>query len=307
MRQAVVTIGNFDGVHAAHRAILRRVVAIARGNDWTPTVLTFDPHPTRLVAPDRAPRLLSTPQERSAVMRKEGIERVMILPFTNEIASLSPEEFAKRILVDDLHASAVLVGENFRFGHKAAGDIKTLRMLGERYGFVTEAVAAVRRRGRVVSSSEVRRLVESGKVSLACRLLERPYTLEGEVVRGHGIGARQTVPTLNLRTAAEVLPARGVYITRTADLDSTRQWESITNVGFRPTFEGEELTIETFLLSPFEGHSPACIGVQFLRRVRDEKKFESPEALKTQILRDVDRARTYFRRLALWKSLRWYK
>lgn len=299
MMRSALTIGNFDGVHAGHREIMRRVVSVARENGWQPAVLTFDPHPTRVVAPDRAPRLLTTLDRRIQLIRAQGIQRVEVLPFTHEIAKLTPEEFVRQMLVERLHAGAILVGENFRFGHRASGDIVTLRELGERYGFTTEALPHVKRRNRVASSSEIRRLIELGNVSLACRLLERPFTLEGAVVSGHGIGSKQTVPTLNLETACEVLPARGVYVTRTSDAGSGRKWESITNVGYRPTFGGDRLTVETFLLSPLQGETPARISVEFLHRIRDEKKFDSPEALKAQILRDVARTQTYFRRLLI--------
>jgi riboflavin kinase/FMN adenylyltransferase len=295
-RPSVVTIGNFDGVHAGHRQIMRRVARIANENGWTPTVLTFDPHPTRLIAPDRAPRLLTSPEQRVDFMRAEGIERVEVLPFTREVANLTPEEFVSSILIDKLHARAILVGENFRFGHRAAGNIETLRELGPKYGFRTETVAPVLRRHRMVSSSEVRRLIELGNVSAACRMLERPYELAGRVVAGHGIGSRQTVPTLNLDTSAEVLPAIGVYITRTFDVDTPRVWDSITNIGHRPTFGGTGLTIETFLLSPFSGETPSLIRVQFLHRVRDERKFDTPDDLKRQIMKDVGRAQSFFRR-----------
>ncbi len=293
---AVVTIGNFDGLHAGHRHLVRRVVALANKNGWRSMAVTFDPHPTTVVAPQRAPRLLTTPHQRAELMRAAGIQEALILPFTKELACLSPEEFVKSILVDRLHARIVLVGDNFRFGHRATGHVDTLRDLGLHYDFEVEACGAVRRRGRIVSSSEVRRLVEAGQVSLACRLLERPYALEGRVVPGHGVGSKQTVPTLNLQTKAEVLPARGVYITRTFDLSADRKWESITNVGYRPTFDGDSLTIETFLLSPLVGEPPAEIRVEFLRWVREERKFETPAALKAQILKDVSRAQTYFRR-----------
>jgi riboflavin kinase/FMN adenylyltransferase len=159
-------------------------------------------------------------------------------------------------------------------------------------------VPAVSFRGQPVSSSGIRALLNSGRVSMAARLLTRPYALQGEVVRGRGAGSRQTVPTLNLATTAEVIPAIGVYITRTFDLDEPREWESITNVGNRPTFgAGGELSIETFLLTPLEGATPRRIRVEFLRHVREERAFPSPEALRAQILRDVRVAQTYFRRV----------
>lgn len=293
---AALTIGNFDGVHFGHRRILRRLKAIAAERAWKPSVLTFDPHPTRVVAPERAPHLMTSPERRCELMAEEGIEQVLILPFTRELAQLSPEEFVSRLLVGRLGARAVLVGDNFRFGHRHAGDVRILADLGRRLGFETEIVPAVRCRGRVVSSSGIRELLQAGCVSLAARLLQHPYGLEGEVVSGRGVGSKQTVPTLNLATLAELIPARGVYVTRTRDLDGGRQWNSITNIGYRPTFgRSDELSIETFLLHPPAGDSPRHIEVEFLWRVRDERKFASPEELKAQILKDVDVARRYFR------------
>ena len=292
-----VTIGNFDGVHAGHRQLLNEVKRAAVEKGLQPAVLTFDPHPASIVAPQRASRLLTTPAERCSVMAREGIEYVLVLPFTREVANWTPDEFVERVLAKALRARVVVVGDNFRFGHNQAGDVNVLARLGERFGFATRVVAPVRRRGRVVSSSEIRRAVEAGKVMLAGRLLGRPYGAEGVVVPGHGVGSKQAVPTLNLRTHAQVLPLNGVYITRTHDLDSRRLWNSITNLGYRPTFDGRELSLETFLLDPLEPPTPSRIRVEFLRRVREERKFESPEALKAQILRDVGRARTYFRRL----------
>lgn len=299
MNGSVVTIGNFDGVHAGHRQLLRRVVELAAQHQLTPVVLTFDPHPTRVVAPHRAPRLLTTIEERIALIREQGVHDVVVLPFTAELAQLFPHEFVERILAAELRARMVLVGDNFRFGHKQAGDVNTLSELGQRFGFETHIVSAVHCRGRVVSSSAIRRLIEAGKVAMACRLLDRPYALCGDVVSGRGVGSRQTVPTLNLRTPAEVIPENGVYITRTRDLETNGRWNSITNVGTRPTFDGDTLSIETYLLSSFDGLTPGRISVEFLRRVREERKFESAEALKRQILHDAGRAQTFFRRLGL--------
>jgi riboflavin kinase/FMN adenylyltransferase len=298
---SALTIGNFDGVHYGHRRILRRLRELASEHDWKPSVLTFDPHPTRIVAPDRTPPLLTSPETRANLMREEGIAQVLILPFTRELSQLSPEQFVKDLLVDKLGARAVLVGDNFRYGHRHAGDVKLLAELGRKFGFLTEIVPAVSCRGRIVSSSGVRELIRAGKVDLAARFLMRPYAIEGEVVHGRGVGSKQTVPTLNLATASEVLPATGVYITRTHDLDAARQWSSITNIGYRPTFgESPELSIETFLLDPLEGATPARIRLEFLRRVREERKFETPEALRAQILKDVSAAQRYFRRRKAW-------
>jgi riboflavin kinase/FMN adenylyltransferase len=264
-------------------------------------VLTFDPHPTRVVAPDRTPPLLTSPQARAALMAEEGIENVVILPFTQDVAQLTPEEFVRSLLVEAMGARAVLVGDNFRFGHKAAGNVAVLAELGKRMGFTTEVVPAISCRGRMVSSSGIRELIRAGNVSLAARFLLHPYGMEGQVVSGRGVGSKQTVPTLNLATAAEVIPAAGVYITYTRDLGAGREWRSITNVGYRPTFgASDQLTIETFLLDPLEGETPARIRVEFLRRVREERKFETPESLRAQILKDVRTAQNYFRRAKAW-------
>lgn len=294
-----LTIGNFDGVHAGHRRILRRVVEVAGRQGWKASALTFDPHPAQIVAPERAPQLLSTPEERCEWMRQEGIEQVLILPFTRELSRLSPEEFVRGVLVEALETRAVLVGENFRFGYQHAGDTEQLAELGRWLGFHTEALAAVRVRGRTVSSSEIRRLIQAGAVGVACRLLQRPYRMEGKVVAGRGLGSRQIVPTLNLAPGDALLPATGVYITRTSDPSDGRRWPSVTNVGRRPTFDVGELMVETFLLEPFD-RTPKSIRVEFLRRLREERKFPDAAALRAQILRDAERARTCFRRLARW-------
>ena len=299
---SALTIGNFDGVHFGHRQILRRLKQLADAHGWKASVLTFDPHPLRVVAPARAPRLMTSPERRADLMREEGIEQVLILPFTPELAQVSPEAFVRRIVVDALGARAVLVGDNFRFGHRHAGDVRLLESLGRELDFTTEVVRAVGCRGRIVSSSGIRELVQAGNVALAGRFLQHPHALEGEVVPGRGVGSKQTVPTLNLAPTSELVPGRGVYVTRTTDLDDqSRSWQSITNVGYRPTFgESEQLTVETFLLEALIGPAPRHIRVEFLWRVRDERKFETPEALRAQILRDVAAAQRYFRRLRAW-------
>jgi len=292
-----ITIGNFDGVHLGHQEILRQVVEIARGKGWRSAAVTFHPHPTKLVAPERAPRLLTTPEQRARLIEQRGIDEVLILPFDLRVAHLAPEDFVRDILVDKLKTRAILVGDNFRFGHRAAGNVDTLEELGGKYSFETDVVPPVTWRNRIISSSAIRDAIESGHVSIACRMLGRPYPLEGVVVHGSGVGARQTVPTLNLQTDAEVLPKTGVYITRTRDRMRPREWPSITNVGYRPTFNGHGLSIETYLLTALDGPTPSEISVEFLRWVRDERKFDSPEALKAQILRDAARAHAYHRRL----------
>jgi len=295
-----LTIGNFDGTHLAHQALFNEVSLLAASRHWHPAALTFDPHPAYIVAPDKAPRRITSFEQRVEVMAACGIRKVLILPFTPELAQVSPDSFVRHMLVQALQTKAIVVGDNFRFGHRHAGDMHLLAELGLELGFSTHIEPAIRSRYGVISSTLIRQAVFSGKMDMATRLLGRPYALTGAVVSGHGIGSRQTVPTLNIEPATEVLPPDGVYISRTRDLDASRSWNSITNIGRRPTFNGDRLGIETFLLDPFDGHTPARIEVQLLRRVRDERKFDSPEALKTQIFRDVARAQAYHRRTAKW-------
>lgn len=321
---SAVTIGNFDGVHAAHHELMRTVVRLARECGARPSALTFSPHPTAVVAPERAPLLLSSPAERCALMEDDGIEQVLILPFDARLSSLDPEAFFREVLVDDLGARAVVVGDNFLFGNRQSGDIRTMRALGEKFGVLVGIVPAIWRRGVLVSSSEIRRLLSGGDVGKAARLLGRPFAVSGLVVAGEGRGRKETVPTLNLEIPSldldrAAVPANGVFITRTseegnrvdAEGDSPvcpqrdrqdgprpRSWRSVTNVGLRPTFGGRHLTIETFLLDPLEGNPPERIRVEFLRRLRDERAFPNAEALRAQILRDVSRAQTFFRRIA---------
>jgi len=287
-----ITVGNFDGVHAGHRALIRRTVEVALENGWRAAALTFHPHPTKIVAPQKSPPLLSTVEERAALMCGLGLDAVVVLPFNKDVAWLSADDFVRTILLEELGARAILVGDNFRFGRNAAGNTATLSKL-----VATEIVNAVHCRGQVVSSSAVRHAVREGRVTRAWRMLQRPFSLKGEVVSGAGIGSRQTVPTLNLNPSGEVLPARGVYVTRTHDAERGRTWDSVTNVGYRPTFGGENLTVETFLLGPLDGESPRRIRVEFLYRLRDERKFDDAGALKQQILRDVGRARKFHRRI----------
>jgi riboflavin kinase/FMN adenylyltransferase len=292
---SALTIGNFDGVHIGHQHLIAQVRDGAMRLGAKPAVLTFDPHPACVVAPDRAPRLLTTIAERTALLERAGVEQIFALPFTREIAKMSPEEFVRDFVAGMMRAKLVVVGEGFRFGHKQAGDTKTLAELGGRFGYETLIADPVSCRGRMVSSSLVRGCIAAGDVKDAWRLLARPYSIAGEIVRGRGVGSKQTVPTLNLRTDAQVLPKNGVYVTRTRA--GAWSWHSITNIGVRPTFEDSphELSIETFLLSPFDGDTPARIELEFLHRVRDERKFESPDALKAQIMRDVARAQSFFR------------
>jgi riboflavin kinase/FMN adenylyltransferase len=290
-----VTIGNFDGTHLAHQQLFRRVVKHGRERALIPSVLTFDPHPTQVLSPDRAPKLLSTHEQRAARMADFGIEQVFVLPFNKELSALEPREFIDRILVEQLNAKLVVIGSNFKFGRKQAGDVALLVEEGKRMGFAVEVVNEFFHRGETVSSTLIRRLLEQGEVARAARYLGRCYRLTGRIVAGFGIGKVQTVPTLNLNWGDAMLPKSGVYVTRTTDIDTGRVWPSITNVGVRPTFQGEALTVETFLLAALEPPSPHRIELEFLHWIREERRFTNPDALKAQILKDVKRAKSWYR------------
>lgn len=295
-----LAIGNFDGVHRGHQALLGEVIRFAEEHDLEPAVLTFDPHPTAVVAPDRVPRQICSCEERLCLLRAAGIAHIEVLPFTPSVAKLSPEEFVETIVVGTLRAKAVFVGENFRFGNKKAGNCQTLQELGRKHDYFARCLKPVVYRGEVVSSTSVRRYVETAQIVRANRLLARPFSLSGPVVSGQGIGSKQTVPTLNLRPSPiQVLPP-GVYVTRTRELSGSRSWQSITNVGTRPTFGGENFTVETYILSPFEPPSPDKIAVDFLHYIRRERQFPSPAELRSQILRDVGVAKTYWHRVQRW-------
>jgi riboflavin kinase/FMN adenylyltransferase len=295
-----VTIGNFDGVHRGHWELMRRVADHAAFRGWKSAVLTFDPHPSRVVAPHRTPPLLASIDERCRLIGAAGIERIFVMPFDRAASLLSPEEFAAQILVRKLGAQHIIVGEDFRFGHHQVGDAVLLAKLGRQYGFTVEAIRKVEMHHRNISSTSIRRHLAAGNVAEASHELGRPFAIEGEVVRGEGIGSTKTVPTLNISWTAEIIPASGVYVTRAHDFHSVRSWPSVTNIGFRPTFDGQGLTIETHLLEPLEGHSPRSLRVEFLHRLRAEAKFDSADELKKQILRDAQRALSFHRRVRRW-------
>jgi riboflavin kinase/FMN adenylyltransferase len=301
---SVLAIGSFDGIHLGHQAVLRATVERARALKAVPTALTFDPSPRKVLRPETAPLQLSTIAQRLAWFSAQGLEAAVVLPFTLELSRLLPEEFCLQILVRDLRIKAVFVGENFRFGHKQAGDVKRLRELGAEHGFEVFVLPPVVYRGEVVSSTIIRREVAEGDVSHAARLLGRPFVLTGEVVKGTGTGRRFTFPTLNLSAEQGLLPGRGVYITRTCLDGERRSHRSVTNIGMRPTFDGSALSVETHLLDAHLTATPKYMEVRFWNRLRDEKKFSGPEELRVQIARDIESANKFFSRLRRFRSLR---
>jgi riboflavin kinase/FMN adenylyltransferase len=292
-------------VHEGHQQVLKRCQQIAADRWLKPTVLTFHPHPKKLVSPANAPESLEPIERRIERMADCGITQVVVLPFDAELAALSATEFIRKVLNGKLEAKAILVGDNFCFGNRASGNVDLLKEMAGKYGYEVEITEGVTTKGRVVSSTVIRELLAKGRAGLANRLLGYEFCLEGNVVSGQGIGHKQTVPTLNLDVkpllqGERVIPRSGVYVTQTQDLNDGRTWPSITNIGYRPTFAGNDLSIETYLLEDLAGESPARIRVDFRAWIREERKFENPEELKAQILRDVARAQAYWRRRARW-------
>jgi riboflavin kinase/FMN adenylyltransferase len=296
LNPSVVTIGNFDGVHLAHQTLLRHVVEVARARGAVATAVTFEPHPIKVLAPEHAPKLLAPLERKAKWIAATGIDLLVVLPFTRELARHSPLEFVRRVLVDPLHATSVHVGPNFRFGYRQSGDTEILEELGRQEGFDVEVLPMQKVRGDRVSSTRIRELLTEGYVNRACRLLGRPFSCQGSIVAGFGVGRKHTVPTLNLAPIEEQLPKIGVYVTHT--LLSGVRHDSVTNVGHKPTFgDDHRLTVETFLLN-FSGEIKETeMEIEFLYRLRDEIKFQNPAILKVQIQEDARRSLKFFRLL----------
>ena len=303
-RGGVLAIGNFDGIHLGHQEILRDVVERAAVSGDVATALTFEPAPLKVLRPEIAPKRLSTSEQRLTWFRVVGLESAVVQRFTQELSQLSAEDFVEQILVNQLRVRALLVGENFHFGHKQAGNTRLLKELGARFGFEVIVVPPVIYHGEIVSSTVIRREIAEGNVNHAGRLLGRPFVLTGEVASGAGIGHRFTVPTLNLNPEQELLPARGVYITRTLLDGETKSRRSVTNIGMRPTFNGTSLTVETHLLDAPAAFETKRIEIRFWKRLREEKKFSGPEELKAQIATDIANTHRFFARLRKFRSSR---
>jgi riboflavin kinase / FMN adenylyltransferase len=291
-RPAVVTIGNFDGCHRGHQRILREVVGRARAADAIAAVLTFFPHPARVLRPAEAPALLETLDQRLAAIDTCGLDAALVMAFDRELASMSAQDFVRRILVETMSAQAVLVGANFRFGHGGAGDVKLLTELGAQWGFRAEVVPPVSENGVVISSTAIRAAIREGRVDQARGMLGRPYALAGQIRSGTGQGRTLVVPTLNLATEQEVLPTNGVYATEVTVAGKT--YRAATNVGVRPTFDGARITIESYLFEFDQMLSSGTLEVRFWHRLRDERKFSGPGELREQVLRDIEQAKEFF-------------
>jgi riboflavin kinase / FMN adenylyltransferase len=292
--RTVISVGNFDGVHRAHTRVLAEIGTRAKSRGAKSVAVTFEPHPMRILRPDSGLQLLTPTPEKLRLLEQTNVDAVLLLPFTRDLSLMPPREFAEYVLARGLKAIEVHEGYNFHFGHKASGNVALLTELGRELGFEVAVYSEMRVRGESVSSTRIRELVQKGEMERARVLLGRAFSICSTAGRGRGYGAKYTVPTINLSRYEELVPQDGVYITRTRVGEEC--FDSVTNIGNRPTFAAESFAIETHLLDfhPVELTAQTEIELFFLRRLRDEIKFASVDELRSQIARDIRKTRRYF-------------
>jgi riboflavin kinase/FMN adenylyltransferase len=292
---AVVTVGNFDGVHCGHRMVIASVLDRARELNVKAVAVTFDPHPAHVLRTDSHLPLITPTAEKLELLAATGLDVVLVLPFTQELRHWTAHHFARRVLHDVLHAVEVHEGETFRFGHQAEADISGLSQLGSEFNFAVRTYEPRIARGAAISSSRIRTLIAAGNLHEARALLGRPFSIRSTPASGRGYGTRYAVPTINLAPYPELLPAHGVYIT-SLKIGDERVFRGVTNVGNRPTFGVDSFAVETHLFNfePIALGENTTLDMTFLRRLRPEHRFDSPEDLFAQIGLDVKRALRYF-------------
>ena len=293
----VLALGNFDGLHRGHLKIIERVRRGAIEHGGTPMAMTFDPHPPRVVRPDKAPPLLMTKTQRLEALHRAGIACVAVVRFTHELSEWDPDTFVRTVLAEWLRVSEVWVGANFLFGHGRSGNFSLLRTLGQRYGFRADKIDPVRYKDFVVSSTRIRRLVSEARMDEAGALLGHPYYVDGTIVEGRKRGKTIGYPTANMVTDNELIPPHGVYATTTT-IDGVVH-AGLTNIGVRPTFNETETTIETHLLRYSGDLYGRRVRLSFVQRLRDERRFDSVDALRAQIEADERRANHLFSRITV--------
>ncbi|MBI4223406.1 MAG: bifunctional riboflavin kinase/FAD synthetase, partial [Deltaproteobacteria bacterium] len=291
-----LALGNFDGVHCGHQAILRDLVQKCRVHGWRPAVYTFDPHPAKILAPRTAPPLIQTPEQKRRALEAAGVAKVIVEKFDKKFSQMNPERFFETVLVKRLRVRGIWVGHDFTFGHKRSGHAEMLAALCKKKGIGFRVIRPHFEGETLVSSTQIRALVRGGQVDLAAKLLGRPFALTGKVVKGMGLGGKLGIHTANLKVENELLPKTGLYITttglRTTDygLRTKKNWPSVTSVGFNPTFPGKGFSVETHLIG-FNGNLRGKkIEVAFLKWLRDELVFPNEETLAAQIQNDIDEA-----------------
>lgn len=289
-RESGLTIGNFDGVHRGHQALIGRTLEVCRGAGMRCCVLTFWPHPRAVLGSGQAPPPLTDRTERRRRMLALGVDDVLELEFTPDLACTAPEDFVRQQLMP-LNLRALVIGYDFSMGRGRSGHSDVLRQLGRRYGFGVEQLEPVMMDGDIISSSRIRRCVAEGRVADAARLLGCWHSCRGPVIHGEGRGTGLGFPTANLGLPDTLIPAPGVYATLARPEDGDRVWPAVTNIGRKPTFDGTSMTIETFLLDAHADLYGRTLRLDFVERLREERRFESVEALTRQISLDVSRAR----------------
>jgi riboflavin kinase/FMN adenylyltransferase len=295
--ESVITIGEFDGVHRGHQHIVARAAELGRERGLPVVAITFDPHPDEVIRPGSHPPLLCSARRRAELLAGLGVDAVCVLPFTLEFSRLDPDEFVRAVLVDKLHVAAVVVGEDFRFGHKARGDVQLLDKLGEKYDYTVEGRPLLVSDNATISSTAIRKLLEAGDVAEAARELGRPHRVEGVVVRGHQRGRQLGFPTANVESPPHTaIPADGIYAGWLSTLDEagleTNRWPAAISIGTNPTFDGQARTVEAYALDRTDLDLYGLhAAIDFAARLRGTLRFDSVEALVEQMHKDVDQAR----------------
>ena len=286
---SVITLGNFDGVHLGHQGLIRMVIGRAREIQGQSMVVTFRPHPLKILAPEKCPPLISLYEEKIKLFEKLGIDVLVKIPFTLNFAEMSPKEFVKTILCDLLGAKEIYVGFNYRFGKGRKGTTQTLKAMGEEFGFRVNEVEQISLNNEVISSTKIRQLLKAGEVEHAAGLLGRPYAITGIVIKGDSRGKTLGFPTANIASRHTLIPADGVYAVRLFARD--RHYDGIVNIGVRPTFDTGSLVIEVHIFDFNEDLYGEEITIFFIKKLRQEKKFDSADALIAQITRDISEAK----------------
>ncbi len=295
IRNPVVTIGNFDGVHWAHQAIFTRVIERARDIDGTSMVITFEPHPIKVMSPEKAKPLITLVEQKRELVSKQGIDILLIIQFTLELAAIPARYFVKDILVDKIGIKEIVVGHDYAFGHNREGTTDLLKELGQEFGFKVHQVGPVYVGKSLVSSTSIRNLIMEGNVSEARGLLGRNYQIRGKVIRGRNRGGPLLgYPTANLKVVDELIPKEGVYVV-SVELKG-EIYQGLTNIGYNPTFKGKALSVETHILDLSADIVGEKIKINFLSRLRDQIPFASARELSEQISRDIHEARELFSR-----------
>ncbi len=295
---SVITVGNFDGVHCGHRSLIDVVVRRARALQAKAVLVTLDPHPAKVLRPDKAPPLITPLEEKLRLLFETGLDAVLVVPFDASLSRMSARDFCWTVLVQRLGTLEVHEGENFRFGYQAQADIDGLTELGREFGFKVETYRPMQIDGGVVSSSRVRQAIAIGNMSSARHLLGRPFSIDSTPARGRGYGTQYAVPTINLAPYLDLVPANGVYVTemQIGLGQHAVRFTGVTNIGNRPTFGADSFAVESYLLrfQPVSLDESTPLRLAFLKRLREERKWPSPEALKAQIGIDVARAERWF-------------